>query len=165
VPLLDRNGLKADPFVRGVEGAAAPILPLDEIQGALDGSVGRDRIGVDLPNHVHPERLRPFQDRLDLVAIDFPRFSDGRGFSLARMLREQGFGGTLRATGRILPDQFAFALQCGFDEIELTEEQAARLPVGQWLDKPAAFSGGYQDSEDGRVAIFRRRRAAAAEAA
>jgi uncharacterized protein (DUF934 family) len=159
VPLLDREGLQADPFDRADPSAEGVIVPFDGLEEALESGSNRP-VGVDLPNHVHPSRLAPHLDRLALVAIDFPKFSDGRGFSLARMLREQGYRGRLRATGRILPDQFAFALHSGFDEVEISDEQAARLPAGQWQLAPHQFSDNYVDTRDGRVSVFKRRRAA-----
>ena len=163
MPLLDRTGWKAETFDRADPAAEAAIVPLEALEAALTDGSNR-RVGVDVPNDVHPERLFPFQDRLALIAVDLPKFNDGRAFSLARMLREQGYRGTLRATGRILPDQFAFALQCGFDEVELSDEQARRLPIEQWLLAPAQYTNGYQDTQDGRVSIFKRRRAAAVAA-
>ena len=69
----------------------------------------------------------------DLLAIDFPSFSDGRGFSLARRLREMGFKGRLRASGRLIADQYAMARRVGFDEVEVAPDIAARQPAEQWI--------------------------------
>ncbi|MFB2531116.1 DUF934 domain-containing protein [Paracoccus sp. p4-l81] len=68
-----------------------------------------------------------------LVRIRFPAFSDGRGFTLARALRAQGFRGRLRAAGPLLPDQYAMLRRTGFDEVELTAEHAASHPESAWL--------------------------------
>ena len=160
MPLLDRHGLKAEAWVRD-PAADAAIVPFAELEAALEAQRAGQRIGVDLPNDVHPGRLRQFQDRIDLVSITFPRFSDGRGFSLARMLREQGYAGTLRASGWLIPDQFGFALHCGFDEVEIDEARAERQPVEQWLRASGAIGDSYQDTQDGLVSVFKRRRAAA----
>jgi uncharacterized protein (DUF934 family) len=159
LPLLDRQGLRPDAYRRDAAADAA-IVPLDALEAALAGRRPEQRIGVDLPNDVHPDRLRPFLRRLDLIAIAFPRFSDGRGFSLGRMLREMGYAGTLRATGWIIPDQFGFALRCGFDEVEIDDEQAVRQPTDQWQAAPGRFSAFYQAPDDGAASIFERRRAA-----
>lgn len=95
----------------------------------------------------------------DLIAIAFPAFTDGRGFSLARGLRQAGYAGRLRASGELLPDQFAFALDCGFDEVEVRDERLARQPVDQWLAALAEVDLAYQPNS--RVTdIFARRRAA-----
>jgi len=69
----------------------------------------------------------------DLIAIDFPTFSDGRGFSLARRLRELGYTGRLRAAGRLIADQYAMARRVGFDEVEVAPDIAARQPAEQWI--------------------------------
>lgn len=122
-------------------------------------------VALLLPNTVHAADLLPLQDRLRLVAIDFPKFSDGRGFSIARALRAQGYEGRLRATGALIPDQFAFALQVGFDEIEISDAQAARQPLEQWLQALTAFHDSYQNGEDGTASILTRRRYASEAAA
>ena len=151
MPLLDRNGWKAEAF---------DVVALDDLDAALAAKAPEQKIGVLVPNNIHPRALAPVQDRLDLIAVEFPRHSDGRGFSLGRMLRQQGFGGTLRASGHILPDQFGFALHDGFDEVEIDDAQAARQPVEQWLHARALISESYQRTEAGPATIFQRRRAA-----
>ncbi len=153
MPLLDRNGWKAEAF---------EIVSYDELDGALAAKTPGRKLGVRVPNHIHPRELAPVQDRLDLIAVEFPVHKDGRGFSLGRMLRQQGFAGTLRASGHILPDQFGFALHDGFDEVEIDEAQAARQPVEQWLHARALISESYQQSRDGPATIFEKRRAARA---
>lgn len=95
----------------------------------------------------------------DLIAIAFPTFSDGRGFSLARELRQAGYRGRLRAAGELIPDQFGFALDCGFDEVEISAERLARQPLEQWLAARGSISVSYQPSER-LTDIFSRRRAA-----
>ena len=150
MPLLDRHGWKADAF---------DVVAYDDLDAALAAKAPEQKLGVRVPNHIHPRRLAPVQDRLDLIAVEFPRHSDGRGFSLGRMLRQQGFAGTLRASGHILPDQFGFALRDGFDEVEIDEAQAARQPVEQWLHARALISEAYQDKEGGSATIFQKRRA------
>ncbi|MBW7056735.1 DUF934 domain-containing protein [Paracoccus bogoriensis] len=74
-------------------------------------------------------------DHLDLplIGIAFPVFHDGRGFTLARRLRELGYKGRLRATGRLIADQYAMARRVGFDEVEVAPDIAARQPQAQWL--------------------------------
>jgi uncharacterized protein (DUF934 family) len=151
LPLLDRNGWKAEAF---------DIVPFEDLEAALAARAPEQKIGVLVPNHIHPRQLAPVQDRLDLIAVEFPKHNDGRGFSLGRMLRQQGYDGTLRARGHILPDQFGFALHDGFDEVEIDEAQAARQPVEQWLHARALISESYQRTEDGPATIFQRRRAA-----
>jgi uncharacterized protein (DUF934 family) len=141
--LLDRHGWKT--------GGLAPV-PLEELGGGVALAIGNDQ---------DPKALLPLQDRLALIAIPFPRYNDGRGFSIARALRAQGYQGILRATGALLPDQFAFALHVGFDEVEISDAQAARQPIGQWLQALTLIHDSYQARADGTASILARRRAAA----
>ena len=60
-------------------------------------------------------RLAPSLDRVRLVEVDFPKFRDGRGFSTARILREMGYTGEIKATGDVLVDLVFFMRRCGFD--------------------------------------------------
>jgi uncharacterized protein (DUF934 family) len=67
-----------------------------------------------------------------LIRIAFPSFADGRGFTLARRLRLMGYTGRLRAAGHVIADQYAMARRAGFDEVEISDDLAARQPVAQW---------------------------------
>ncbi|RJL16549.1 DUF934 domain-containing protein [Paracoccus siganidrum] len=87
---------------------------------------------ITLAPDTNPEELVDHLHR-GLVAIDFPGFGDGRGFSLARRLRELGFQGRLRASGRLIADQYAMARRVGFDEVAVAPDIAARQPEDQWL--------------------------------
>ncbi|MFZ9394975.1 MAG: DUF934 domain-containing protein [Erythrobacter sp.] len=73
--------------------------------------------------------LLPHLDRLQLVEVNFPAFGEGRGYSSARILREAGYTGELRAVGDVLIDQLAFLRRCGFDafapDYRLDEADAA----------------------------------------
>ena len=79
---------------------------LDEALAALPA----DRpLGVIVANTTDPAALAPHFSRLALIAVAFPAFADGRGFSLARLLRRAGFTGELRASGRLVADQSVHA--------------------------------------------------------
>ena len=69
-----------------------------------------------------------------LIRIAFPSSADGRGFTLARLLRLRGYEGRLRARGMIAP-QYAMARRAGFDEVEIDEVLAARQPEHLWLSR------------------------------
>jgi phosphoadenosine phosphosulfate reductase len=71
-----------------------------------------------------------------LIALSFPKFSDGRSFSAARLLREKhGFGGELRAVGNVLADQIPFMRRVGFDSYEVTSTPTRRaLAEGRIAD-------------------------------
>ncbi len=159
MPLLDRSGQRPDPFIRDDPAAPAIIVPLASLDEALANRASGQRIGVDVPNTAVPTDI-PTQGGIDLIAVAFPKFADGRGFSIGHALREQGFTGTLRVSGALIPDQFAFALQCGFDEVEIDDIRLARQPVEQWLDALGDVTLCYQESTDGTPSIFARRSAA-----
>ena len=95
----------------------------------LDGSDAR---GVDLVNTDDPARLSNRLAEIAVIRIAFPAFSDGRGFTLARRLRVMGYTGRLRAQGHVIADQYAMARRCGFDEVEISADLAARQPEDQW---------------------------------
>jgi uncharacterized protein (DUF934 family) len=97
--------------------------------------------------------LIPHLDRLELIEIAFPKFRDGRGYSSARILREAGYTGELRAQGDVLVDQIAFMKRCGIDSF------APESSLNQ-ADVAAAFARYdevYQPAADGRVPIWKRR--------
>jgi phosphoadenosine phosphosulfate reductase len=68
--------------------------------------------------------------RFDLIALDFPKFSDGRAFSTARLLREKfGYAGELRAVGNVLSDQIPLMRRVGFDSFEVTHGPTRRALI------------------------------------
>ena len=81
---------------------------------------------------------------IEAIRIDFPSFADGRGFTLARLLRLRGFQGRLRARGHVIADQYAMARRAGFDEVEIDTELAARQPEDQWLFRANWRDNNYQ---------------------
>jgi uncharacterized protein (DUF934 family) len=81
---------------------------------------------------------------VEAIRIAFPAFSDGRGFTLAKQLREMGFAGRLRAVGNLLPDQYAMARRAGFDEVEISDERAQRLTEDDWKRRANWRAHNYQ---------------------
>lgn len=120
---------------------------------------------VAIANTAPVEDLAPHVGRLRLIVLDFPKFSDGRAYSQARLLRGRlGYRGELRATGGVLQDQIAFMLRCGFDSFE-SEQQG----FGEALARARTlFSVVYQPTEDGRapasILRLKRRNAMASKA-
>ena len=111
-------------------------------------------LGVWLDAHESPEAVAGDLQRLALVAVNFPKFGDGRGYSIARLLRERyGYEGELRAIGDVLHDHLHFMKQCGFDAFLLRGDQDAREALSA-LD---TFSEGYQTSALRPAPLFRRR--------
>ena len=116
-------------------------------------------IGLRLTPAQSPDIVAADLHRFDLIVLTFPKFTDGRAYSQARLLRERhGFRGEVRATGEVLRDQLTFMLRCGFDSFSLaTERQANAL-----LDAMAEFAHWYQPALDGKTAIPALRRRALA---
>jgi uncharacterized protein (DUF934 family) len=115
------------------------------------------KLGVWLDANEGPEAIAVDLQRFALVAVNFPTFGDGRGYSTARLLRERyGYRGELRAIGDVLHDHLHFMKQCGFDAFVLREDQNA-LEALSALD---TFSEGYQTSVLRPAPLFRRRLAA-----
>ena len=97
--------------------------------------------------------LLPHLDRLALIDISFPAFGDGRGYSSARILREAGYTGELRASGDVLIDQLSHMRRCGFDALAPDaplDEAAAHKALATWDDV-------YQKTVDGRAPIWAKR--------
>lgn len=88
---------------------------------------------VEIRSNTAIEALPTAFEGVEVIAVTFPAFSDGRGFTLARHLRARGFAGRLRARGHVLADQYAMARRAGFDEVEIPDDLAARQPQEQWL--------------------------------
>ncbi|CAN7257014.1 DUF934 domain-containing protein [Bosea sp. LjRoot9] len=166
MPLLDRNGTKVDAWTRsegsGVDNLSQALVPWEALTEALQQKTRDQRIGVVIPNNIRIAELKLVLRQLSLIAVSFPAYSDGRGFSLAKLIRNHGFTGTLRASGPLIADQFAYALSCGFDEVELPEASAARQPVEQWLEAVGQISHGYQRGYGDSHNILDQRRTARA---
>jgi uncharacterized protein (DUF934 family) len=162
--LLDRNGETPELWTRTESAApgnmARPLLTLEALPAALGLLAEGQPLGVEVPNTVSVEALAPHLARLALLAVSFPAFGDGRGFSIARRFRQAGFTGRLRAVGPLIPDQFAYALACGFDEVELPASSAARQNVEQWRQAASWKGDAYQRGYDRESSILDRRRLA-----
>ncbi|WP_374445554.1 DUF934 domain-containing protein [Stella sp.] len=100
----------------------------------------RSPVGVRLGNGTPVERLVPDLPRLGLIALDFPRFSDGRAYSQARRLRRAGYRGELRATGNVLQDQLLLMARVGFDAFQMVAADAER----RWRAAVGAYGHFYQ---------------------
>ena len=89
-----------------------------------------------------------------VIAVNFPKYGDGRGYSIARLLRERyGYRGELRATGVVARDNLRAMAQCGFDAFELRDGEDPQAALSAFDD----FSEAYQASATQRVPLFRRR--------
>ncbi len=159
------------PLLKGGRIADDPWRHLDDAESLPDGapatvslnrwSVERaalsernGRLGLRLPNDAAPSALAGDIARFELIALSFPRFTDGRAYSQARLLRGRlGFRGELRATGNVLRDQLMFMRRCGFDAFEVGDRALAE----NWPAALGEFDIFYQPAEDGEPSIARRR--------
>ncbi len=161
--LLDASGLIEDHWPRLGDEAPLPeqgyvLVPLDRLDEAFAAECLH--VGVEIANDVDPTRITAHSQRIGLVSILFPSFADGRGFSVARRLRDLGFVGRLRASGPVIADQFAYLMACGFDEVRLPDSVAQRQPVAHWLAQHDRVSLAYQRGRSGKISILDQRRAA-----
>lgn len=128
--------------------------PADEPAVSLDAFLVQDEaVSVRIEAGEDVEQLLPHLARVRLVEIDFPKFRDGRGFSTARILREAGYTGEIKAVGEVLVDLIFFMRRCGFDSF------ASDVPLDR--DEVEAALGRYpyvyQHAVDDAVPIWKLR--------
>lgn len=164
MPLVKNRAVVDDPWVRIDDGGdlplgAAAIVTLERWTRDGDALARRHgKLGILLHSDQSPAAVAEHLARFDLVALEFPRFTDGRAYSYARLLRERyRFAGELRAVGNVLRDQLFFMHRCGFDAFEVAEG----TDVGRWLTALDEISVAYQPTADGSPVGWRgwRRRA------
>lgn len=165
--LVENGRIVEDRYARVADDAPLPervpvIISAPRFLAQSDDLIRRDgSLGVLWPNNRRVAELEPWLGHLALIALEFPKFRDGRAYSQARLLREQyGFRGTLRATGDVLRDQFHFMLRAGFDSFEVKKPADA----GVFAEVLARYSVYYQPSADGSAPALRRRVAGGAAA-
>lgn len=160
MPLIKDGRIIADRWVSVRDGeeipADAPAIVTLARWRAEEGLSGRVApLGVRLASDEAPEDIADDLRRFELIALEFPKFTDGRAYSHARVLRERyGYRGELRAVGNVLRDQLLFMLRCGFDTFEIASETAA----DDWRAAIEEIGLFYQPAADGRkpIAAFRR---------
>ncbi|SMC96725.1 DUF934 domain-containing protein [Primorskyibacter flagellatus] len=103
-----------------------------------------DVVALDLPSDADIDSAVDKLATLRMIRIDFPSFADGRGFTLARLLRLRGYKGRLRARGHVIADQYTMARRSGFDEIEISDDLATRQPASQWQFRAGWTQNDYQ---------------------
>lgn len=151
------SGEQVKPFLRLTDEAELPadgavLVSLARLERDADALAARGApFGVVVPGDTPASALAPWLDRLAAVAIEIPKFSDGRVFSLAHRLRDEfGYRGEIRALGHVLADHAEFLRRSGVDSIEVESETVAhnarrRLQMyGLW----------YQDALDARPTVL-----------
>lgn len=124
--------------------AEQPAVTLDAfLEGQTEATAVRLEAGDDA------RALIPHLGKVEVVSISFPGFKDGRGYSSARILREAGYKGELRAEGDVLADQLAAMRRCGFDSF------APEKPLDEAASHPFPYS--YQSAADDAVPVWKLR--------
>jgi uncharacterized protein (DUF934 family) len=129
------------------------VLPLS-VWDNLASQLGDRNIGVWINSHESVADIKDMCNTLPIIAINFPIFSDGRGYSYAHVLRAQyGYKGELRAIGDVLMDQLFYMKRCGFDSFAMREDQKLDIAIKHLSD----FNVTYQAAIDNNKPLFRRR--------
>jgi uncharacterized protein (DUF934 family) len=130
------------------------IVPLALWLQRREALFARGNVGVLLAPADDPAALVDDIATLSLIAVDFPQFTDGRGYSTARLLREKyGFKGELRAVGDVLRDQLYYLAASGFNAFALRVDRDAQDALKAFDD----FSDNYQATVAQPAPYFRRR--------
>ena len=143
----------------GEDAASAPIregkviVPLAVWQAQRQALAGRPQLGVWIAAGERPEELKGDLGNFAVVAVDFPKFSDGRGYSIAYNLRMRlGYQGELRAIGDVLRDQLFSMQRVGFDAYATRQDRS----IHDALKGLTVFSEVYQSSVDSKLPLYRR---------
>ena len=145
-----------DPFTYVADDQDIPqgdvIVSLTRFEAEGDRLLSEGRaVGVRLRSDEEAEVLAYDLPRVAVVALEFPKFRDGRAYTNARILRERlGFKGELRAVGDVLREQAHFMLRCGFDAFEPADGSSAQ----QWQSVTQRFRHVYQRAADARAPAF-----------
>jgi uncharacterized protein (DUF934 family) len=134
-----------------------PFALWKEAREALAAARGAESLGVWLAPDDEPAELARDFDKISLIGVDFPVFRDGRGYSIARLLRERhGWRGELRAIGDVLRDQLNYMARCGFDAFAVRADK----DIHDALKAFSEMSVQYQGAVDIAQPLFRRRTSA-----
>lgn len=133
--------------------AGKVIVPLKVWLAQRDALQQRAEIGVWLASDERPEDLKGDVQKFSVIAVDFPKFSDGRGYSIAYNLRARlDYTGELRAIGDVLRDQLFYMQRVGFDAFAPRPDRKIEDVLKGLTD----FSEVYQTSFDQKLPLFRR---------
>lgn len=124
------------------------IVSLSQWQAYRDTLLaGKQPLGIRLQSDQPPALLAADLGHFAIIALEFPKFRDGRAYTHARMLRERlGFSGELRAVGDVLQEQLNYMQRCGFDTFEISVAD----PLAAWQAIENDHTVWYQATGDGR---------------
>ena len=150
----------ADKSLPAVPAAGDVIVPLALWLAQRNALLSRSgRLGVWLASNEDPALIAADLRHFGVVAVEFPQFADGRGYSIARLLRERyGWSGEVRALGDVQRDHVFYMSRCGFDAFALRVGENAQAFLRGFDD----FSEAYQVSVERPQPLFRRRAAGSA---
>lgn len=158
--IIEDGAIVEDAWIHIADGAELPasgdvIVSLERYREQRDALRARGgQLGVRLRSDQEAKSVAEFVNELSVIAIEFPGFKDGRGYTTARLLRDRfGFKGQLRAVGDVLRDQLFYMKRCGFDAYELKPGKDIEGAVQAFRD----FSVTYQGAADDPRPLFRRR--------
>lgn len=159
MPLLKHGRVIEDAWVKLPDGATLPDgLPVlvSHARWEAEKMILHKRdapLGIALPNSLDVLTFGNEAERFDLIALAFPKFSDGRAYSQARLLRERfGYRGELRATGHVLRDQLLHMHRAGFDAYDIASMSNSGPDAAEvFATALASLSVFYQPTADGRV--------------
>jgi uncharacterized protein (DUF934 family) len=160
--LIKSGAYTQDMFAPVADDAALPegavIVSLARFQKERETLLARNTpIGIKLQSSENPELLGADVNHFSLIALEFPKFRDGRAFSWARMLRTRlGFTGEIRAVGDFLYDQVNYQHRVGFDAWEVPDH----FTIEMFNRALTEMTNVYQPSTDGRTTIRQLRAAA-----
>jgi uncharacterized protein (DUF934 family) len=148
--------LVENPFTNVADDQVLPlgdvIVSLTRFQTDGEALLGEGRqVGVRLASDEEVEALAYDLPRIAVVALDYPKYRDGRAFTSARVLRERlNFKGEVRAVGDVLRTQAGFMVRCGFTAFEPADGST----VEDWERAAQRFRHVYQSASDGRPPAF-----------
>jgi uncharacterized protein (DUF934 family) len=131
---VEENWTRAEPEAETAADGNL-LVPLKLFLSKTDSLLAREgQVAVLVEAGDDVEQVESYLDHLAYVAVDFPSFADGRGFSAARVLREQlGYEGDIRAVGQYILDQVPLARRCGVSSFELSKPEVLKaLKAGEW---------------------------------
>ena len=163
MPLLKNGRVAEDAWQPIADDAPLPfdggiLISFARFKAEPDRLAGRNAaLGLRLKNTDDARALADHIGRIGLIVLEFPKYTDGRAYSQARILREElSYAGELRAAGNVLLDQLLFMQRCGFDAFEMARPDAELA----WRKAVGTFTLFNQPTGDGRATIFELRRRA-----
>lgn len=157
--IIENREIRQDVYTRVLDDEPLPasgdvIVSLTRWRADRDALIAHDgRVGVRCAGETEPEELAPDFAHWSVIALELPKFTDGRAYSTARLLRERyGWSGQLRAVGDVLQDQLFYMSRVGFDAFELKAGKSLESAVRAF----STFSVVYQGAVDEKQPLWRR---------